>query len=149
MSKAIAGKNGRVVPARVARVTRKVQIPPVVVTVTFRHVAPTDAIRSYAERKLSHVAKFLKRTCEVHLILTVDKYRQHGEVTVKSGRLMVTALEETHDLYSVIDSLADKVGRQLKSHLGKSKDKKLRAPSTGKVLTVAEDPTSMSRIDRA
>ena len=85
----------------------------------------------------------------MHLILTVDKYRQHGEVTVKSGRLTVTALEETHDLYSVIDSLADKVGRQLKSHLGKSKDKKLRAPSTGKVLTGAEDPTSISRINRA
>lgn len=149
MSKAIAGKNGRVAPAKAARVTRKAQIPPVVVTVTFRHVAPTAAIRTYAERKFSHVAKFLKRTCEVHLILTVDKYRQHGEVTVKSGRLMVTALEETHDLYSVIDSLADKVGRQLKSHLGKSKDKKLRAPSTGEVLTIAEDPTSISRINRA
>ena len=79
----------------------------------------------------------------------MDKYRQQGEVTVKSGRLLVTALEETHDLYSVIDSLADKVGRQLKSQLGKSKAKRLRAPSTGKVLTVAEDPTSVSRINRA
>ncbi len=149
MSKAIAGKNGQVAPAKATWVTRKTQVPPVVVTVTFRHVAPTDAIRTYAERKFSHVAKFLKRTCEVHLILTVDKYRQHGEVTVKSGRLMVTALEETHDLYSVIDSLADKVGRQLKSHLGKSKDKKLRAPSTVKVLTAAEDLIAASQINRA
>jgi ribosome hibernation promoting factor len=149
MSKAIAGKNGWAASAPAAQVTRKAKTPPVVVTVTFRHLAPTDAIRTYAERKFSHVAKFLKRTCEVHLILTVDKYRQQGEVTVKSGRLLVTALEETHDLYSVIDSLADKVGRQLKSQLGKSKAKRLRAPSTGKVLTVAEDPTSVSRINRA
>lgn len=149
MAKAIAGKSGRVAPAKAARATRAAQVPSVVVTVTFRHVAPTDAIRAYAERKFSHVARFLKRTCEVHLILTLDKYRQHGEVIVKSGRVMVTALEETHDLYSVIDLLADKVGRQLKSHLGKSKDKKLRAPSTGKILTAAEDSAPASRIDRA
>jgi ribosomal subunit interface protein len=149
MSKAIVDKNGRVTPAKSAQALGKAQIPPVVVTVTFRHVAPTDAIRAYAERKFSHVAKFLKRTCEVHLILTVDKYRQHGEVIVKSGRLLVTALEETHDLYSVIDLLADKVGRQLKSHLGKFQDKKLRAPSTGKILTAAEDSAPANRIDRA
>ena len=149
MTKSIVSKNGRVASSKAARVVRKTPVPPVVVMVTFRHVAPTDAIRTYAERKFAHVAKFLKRTCEVHLILTVDKYRQQGEVTVKSGRLLVTALEETHDLYSVIDSLADKVGRQLKSQLGKSKAKRLRAPSTGKVLTVAEDPTSVSRINRA
>jgi len=149
MTKSIVSKNGRVASSKAERVVRKTPVPPVVVMVTFRHVAPTDAIRTYAERKFAHVAKFLKRTCEVHLILTVDKYRQQGEVTVKSGRLLVTALEETHDLYSVIDSLADKVERQLKSQLGKSKAKRLRAPSTGKVLTVAEDPTSVSRINRA
>ncbi len=81
-------------------------------SVTFRHVEPTEAIRVYAERKLAHLPRSTcRRACEVHLILTVDKYRQHGEVTVKSGRLAVTAQEETKDLYSVIDLLADKVER--------------------------------------
>ena len=149
MSKSIVAKNGHLASSKAAAAVRKPPVTPVVVTVTFRHVEPTDAIRTYAERKFSHVAKFLKRVCEVHLILTVDKYRQHGEVTVKSGRLTVTALEETRDLYSVIDSLADKVGRQLKCQLGKSLVKKQRATSNPEVLTVAEDPTSVSRINRA
>ena len=109
------------------------------VTVTFRHVEPTDAIRLYAERKLAHVSKLLKRTCDAHLILTVDKYRQHGEVTVKSGRLSVTAQEETKDLYSVIDLLADKVGRQLVKHIEKFKAKKVRSLSTGEVLSASEE----------
>ena len=130
MAKSIAAKkSGRVAPSKARTVTRKAMAPAVGVTVTFRHVAPTEAIRAYAERKFSHLGKFLKRDCEVHLILTVDKYRQHGEVTVKSGRLSVAAQEETHDLYSVIDLLADKVGRQCKSQLGKLKDKKVRALS--------------------
>jgi ribosomal subunit interface protein len=109
------------------------------VTVTFRHVEPTDAIRLYAERKLAHLGKLLKRSCDAHLILTVDKFRQHGEVTVKSGRLSVTAEEETKDLYSVIDLLADKVGRQLKKHLEKFKAKKVRSLSTGEVLSASEE----------
>ena len=51
----------------------------------------------------------------------------------------MTAQEETKDLYSVIDLLADKVGRQLKNHLGKFKAKKMRAPSTGEVLSASEE----------
>lgn len=109
------------------------------VTVTFRHVEPTDAIRLYAERKLAHIGKLLKRTCDAHVILLVDKYRHHGEVTVKSGRLSVTAEEETKDLYSVIDLLADKVGRQLKKHIEKFKAKKVRSLSTGEVLSASEE----------
>lgn len=131
----------RVATSAASRAARKVQTPPVVVTVTFRHVEPSAAIRTYAERKFSHLAKFLKRACVAHLILTIDKYRQRGEVTIKSGHLAVTAQEETRDLYSVIDLLADKVGRQLKSQLGKAKGKKLRALSTGEVLSAAEERT--------
>jgi ribosome hibernation promoting factor len=133
------GKRARAAVRKVRRAARIADAPATEVTVTFRHVEPTDAIRLYAERKFAHVGKLIKRTCQAHLILTVDKYRQHGEVTVKSGRLTVTALEETKDLYSVIDLLADKVGRQLKKHLEKFKAKKVRSPSTGEVLSASEE----------
>jgi len=133
------GKRTRAKNRKVRRTARVASGTPTDVTVTFRHVEPTDAIRLYAERKLAHLGKLLKRACYVHLILTVDKYRQHGEVTVKSGRLSVTAQEETKDLYSVIDLLVDKVGRQLKKHLEKFKAKKVRSLSTGEVLSASEE----------
>lgn len=112
--------------------------PPTEVSVTFRHVEPTAALQDYAERKLGHISKFLKRATQAHLILAVDKYRQHGEVTVKSGRLTVAAQAETKDLYSVIDLLADKVERQLKKEVEKVETRKTRAASAGEVLTAAE-----------
>lgn len=136
--KAREGKKSRESERKARRVERKARISPADVTVTFRHVEPTAAIRSYAERKFSHIARFLKRACSAHVILDVDKFRQRGEVTVKSGRLTVSAQEETRDLYSVIDLLADKVGRQLKSLLGKSNAKKVRAPSAGKIMSAAQ-----------
>jgi putative sigma-54 modulation protein len=120
--------------------------PAAQVTVTFRHVEPTEAIRRYGERKLGRVAQALKRPCTVHLILSVDKYRQCGEVTVKSGRLaVVAAQEETKDLYSVIDLLAAKVARQLKKHLEKIEARKWRSPSAGEVLSAVEEAESDSR----
>lgn len=137
--KAIEGKRSRELSRKVRRASLKAAAPAVSVTVTFRHVEPTHAIRRYAERKLTHITQRLKRACTVHLILSVEKYRHHGEVTVKLGRLTVTAQEETKDLYAVIDLLADKVGRQLKSHLAKVITLKVRAPSTGEVLSAAEE----------
>ena len=139
MSKIDKGKRGRATVRKVRRAARIANTPVTEVTVTFRHVEPTDAIRMYAERKFAHLGRLLKRTCQAHLILTVDKYRQHGEVTVKSGRLSVIAQEETKDLYSVIDLLTDKVGRQLKKHLEKFKGKKVRALSAGEVLSASEE----------
>jgi len=133
------GKRARAENRKLRRIARVADGNLTNVSVTFRHVEPTDAIRVYAERKLAHIGKLLKRSCDAHLILTVDKYRQHGEVTVKSGRLSVTAQEETKDLYSVIDLLADKVGRQLKKHIEKFKAKKVRSPSTGEVLSASEE----------
>jgi ribosomal subunit interface protein len=133
--KASPGKRSRAIARRTRRSSIKSRIPAPEVSVTFRHVEPTDAIRAYAVRKLSHLTRFLKRPCLIHLILTVDKYRHRGEVTVKSGYLAVAAQEETKDLYSVIDLLADKVERQLKNHRGKTSAKKLRAPSAGELLS--------------
>ena len=109
------------------------------VTVTFRNVAPSNAVRGYAERKFAHLGKFLKRACEAHVILSVDKYRQHGEVTVKSGRLSATAEQESRDLYSVIDLLEDKVVRQLTRHLEKIATNKVRTLSAGEILSAAEE----------
>ena len=123
---------------------RRGAVPPTEVNVTFRHIEPTTAIQQYAERKLGHISKFLKRATQAHLILEVDKYRQHGEVTVKSGRLAVVAEAETKDLYSVIDLLVDKVERQLKKNIDKVKAKKTRAPSTGEVLAAAEEESVSS-----
>ncbi len=136
--KTTKGKRSRAVERKARTAARKAKLPPPAVSVTFRHVDSSDALRAYAERKFAHVGKLLKQPSEAHLILTVDKYRQHGEVTLKSGRLAVTAAEETKDLYAVIDLLADKLGRQLKTHLGKSKTKKVRALSAGEILSAAQ-----------
>ena len=131
------GKRQRAALRAAGRKNQLRAIPEPSVTVTFRHVEPSGALRLYAERKLAHLAKYLRQGCQAHLTLSVDKYRQYGEVIFRSGAVTVTAQEETKNLYSVIDLLADKVARQLKRHLEKIKAKKVRTASVGEVL-VAE-----------
>ena len=96
--------------------------------------------REYARAQArACVAKHSKRPCEVHLILTVDKYRQHGEVTVKSGRLAVTAQEEDQGpLFG--DRPARGQGRTPAEEARgeKRQASKVRSLSTGEVLSAVE-----------
>jgi putative sigma-54 modulation protein len=108
------------------------------IVVTFRHVDPTAALTAYAQRKLGHIAKFASRPCQIHLIVSVDKYRHRAEVTVRSGRWSVTAVEESKDLYAAIDLLADNAGRQLKKQIEKLKTTHTRTLSAGQVMSTAE-----------
>jgi len=132
------GKKNRAI-ARKAKRQQRLKGSEITVNVTFRHMEPTDALRQYAEKKFAHLGRVLKRPGEAHLILEIDKYRQCGEVTFKSGKIAATAAEENTDLYAVIDLLTDKVVRQLKKHVEKVNGKKMRSPSTPEVLAAAEE----------
>src|SRR5260370_37258334 len=105
-SKAGPGKRSRAVARRVRRSSLKARIPAPEVAVTFRHIEPTEAIRAYAVGKLSHVAKFLKRPCQVYAILTVYKYLHRGAVTVISGYPDGPAQEDPKVISSHTASLA-------------------------------------------
>jgi putative sigma-54 modulation protein len=110
------------------------------VNTTFRHLESSPAIQEYTERKFGQIAKFLKKDANVHVILSVDKYRHCGEATVKTGHLTLkTAYVEGRDLYAVIDGLAAKVKRQVTEHLNKIKQSRTRALPASTVLGGGEE----------
>lgn len=83
------------------------------ITVTFRHVDPTPALRSYAEEKLLKVVKkYLHRPGNAHVILEVAKERHTAEITLQADHEHLSAKEVTHDLYSAIDLAIDKLVHQ-------------------------------------
>jgi putative sigma-54 modulation protein len=82
------------------------------ILVTFRHVDPTPALKSYAEEKLARVKKYLRRPVEAHVILAVSKERHVAEITLKADHVTMFAEDTTHDLYSAIDLAVDKLEHQ-------------------------------------
>ena len=83
------------------------------ITVTFRHVDPTPALRSHAEDKVARVArKYLRRPVDAHVILAVSKERHVAEITLQADHVSMFAKETTHDLYSAIDLAVEKLEHQ-------------------------------------
>lgn len=82
------------------------------VTVTFRHVDPTPALRQHAEEKLRRLKKYLHRPVDAHVILSVTKERHTAEVTLNADHESLFAKEVTNDLYSAIDLAVSKLEHQ-------------------------------------
>ena len=83
------------------------------VTVTFRNIEATDALRRYADAKVRRIAaKYFRRPVEGHVVLAVNKRRHTVELTVNAERMVLNAEGETGDLYSAIDAAVDKIERQ-------------------------------------
>lgn len=91
------------------------------VTVTFRHVEPSESLREYASEKVTRLtAKYLKRAVDAHVILTVNKRRHQAEININVPQFVVSAHESTEDLYSAIDLAIDKVQAQAQRHKNKT-----------------------------
>ncbi len=102
------------------------------ISVTFRHVDPSDALRDYASGKLERVvSKYLPSAIEAHVILSVVKREHQAEINVHATRFNVSAHERTGDLYSAIDLAVDKVEAQLRKHKERIHAHKGRDPVAG------------------
>ena len=78
-----------------------------------RNLEVTDALRSYAEEKLSRLTKYLENIVTANVVLSVEKHRQIAEVTLRVRDLTIRAEESTDDLYSSIDLVLEKLERQI------------------------------------
>src|SRR5688572_16587609 len=80
------------------------------VTVTFRHLDPTPALKAYAAEKLaSHVEKLLITPESAHWILSVEKLDHIAELEVTANGKKFFGKEVGDDLYAAIDLVVDKL----------------------------------------
>lgn len=94
------------------------------ITVTFRHLESTDALRDYAQEKVSRIKKYVGTPAEVAVVLSLEKRRHTAEITLNTDGITINAKEVTEDMYSSIDLAVDKLERQVKKHKEKIKDHK-------------------------
>lgn len=81
--------------------------------ITARNLEITDALRRYAEEKLSRVRRYLDNITTAHVVLSLEKHRHIAEVTLRVRDLTIRGEEATNDLYSSIDLVMDKIERQI------------------------------------
>ena len=108
------------------------------VSVTFRHLEPTAALKDYATDKVERIcSKYLRFPLEASVILSVTKQRQMAEINVHAKHFDISAHETTGDLYSAIDLALDKLEAQLRRHKDRINHHKGRQPASGEPKTVA------------
>ncbi len=94
------------------------------ITVTFRHMDAIESVRDYAEEKISKIDKYLDTVSEAHIVLSIEKFRHTADVTLNINGTRIKGVEETEDMYSAIDQVMDKIEKQVKKYLSKSRTRR-------------------------
>ncbi|HEY5974350.1 MAG TPA: ribosome-associated translation inhibitor RaiA [Geobacteraceae bacterium] len=94
------------------------------ISTTFRHMEPSEALKSYAEEKLERVKKYIDEPIIAQVYLSVEKIRHIVEITLNAKGVTIKASEATNDMYASIDAVVDKIERQLRRYKERLKDHK-------------------------
>lgn len=86
------------------------------VTVTGRKIEMTNALRNRVGEKIKGIKKFLNGVKDVHVVLSVEKYRHFAEIILNANGYIIHCKEETDDMYSTIDRVIEKLTKQIKKH---------------------------------
>lgn len=106
------------------------------ISVTGHHLDVTDSMRNYVEEKFARLERHFDHVTNVHVILSLEKVNKKAEATVHVAGADVFADSLNEDMYAAIDSLVDKLDRQVIRH--KEKMKSHRGAGTRNVAVDAE-----------
>ncbi|HEY4177405.1 MAG TPA: ribosome-associated translation inhibitor RaiA [Kofleriaceae bacterium] len=95
--------------------------------VTFRHMEPTEALKSYARERMDRVRKYLPDPISCHVVLSTERHNHRIDVTFQlHNGLSVAGHETTENMYSSIDLCIAKIERQVRKYKGKLEGMKAR-----------------------
>lgn len=86
------------------------------INISGHHVELTDSLKDYTSEKLQRLSRHADDIVSIQAILSVEKTRQKAEATVHVKGADLFANAESEDMYAAIDSLADKLDRQVLKH---------------------------------
>ncbi len=88
-----------------------------VVTVNGKNIEVTDALREYAEKKVSKIAKFFEKSPRgAQVTLSTERGKHIVEITIQVDGLLLRGEEKTADMYGSIDGAIDKIERQIRKY---------------------------------
>ena len=91
---------------------------------TGNHVEITDAMRDYVTSKISKITRHFDHVIDVSVILSVEKLKQKAEANVHIRGKDIFVEADSEDMYASIDSLVDKLDRQILKHKEKNLERR-------------------------
>ncbi len=93
------------------------------ISITFRQMDATEAVKGYATEKVAKLQKFLRQPLHGQVTVSCQKTIHMVEVDLTSGGQHYHAHESSEDMYASIDKVVDKLERQIRDGHGTSKQK--------------------------
>lgn len=92
---------------------------------TGNHVEVTPAMRDYVTSKISKITRHFDHVIDVNVILSVEKHKQKAEANLHVRGKDIFVEADGPDMYASIDSLVDKLDRQVIKHKEKNLEKEI------------------------
>ena len=99
------------------------------ISLTGHHVDLTDSLRAYVNQKFERLERHFDHVTNVHVILSVEKLAQKAEANMHVSGAEIYADSTHEDMYAALDSLVDKLDRQLIKHKEKMKNHRGNKPA--------------------
>lgn len=99
------------------------------INLTGHHIEITDSLRNYVTEKMEKLERHFDKVSNTHVILSLENVKHKAEATVHmtGNDIFANAIED--DMYAAIDSLIDKLDRQVKKYKEKMKNHLHHKPS--------------------
>ena len=91
------------------------------ISMTFRHLEPSDAMKEMVEEKVGRVKKYIQGPFEASVVLSVERYIHACDVTISASGATYKGREESDDMYTSIDKVMDKIARQIDKNKGRKR----------------------------
>lgn len=99
-------------------------------TINAHNMRLTSSLRTYVEKKIDRLDRYMPNLRDVHVDLAERKarnvnQRQRAQITVRNERgTILRAEESSNDIFAAIDSVVDKIYRQIVRYRGKRKSRR-------------------------
>jgi len=98
------------------------------IVVKARHMDVTDALRQYAESKVSKLPRFYDNIQSVEVTLDMEANRPTVEMVVTARRRNTFVATHRHeDMYACVDQCFDKISEQIRRHKDKVRHRHSRS----------------------
>ena len=96
-------------------------------SVVFRHMEPSDALKSYARERMDRVRKYMPDPIGCHVVFSTERHNHRVDVDFRlHNGLTVAGHETTENMYSSIDLVIAKIERQVRKYKGKVEEQRVR-----------------------
>ena len=108
------------------------------IIISGRHLGVSDQMKEHAEQRLRKLAEEYPKLTSARMVMDLQRNWHLVEAHLHGKNVNLDASARTSDMYASIDSVADKLERQLRRYLDRVQDHRLKSPEGRRERLAAE-----------